>query len=297
MSGVRLRGFRAGPTCRSGYTRSRHHRALRTARRRASLRIARDADHVRITRRHPERVAGNVIETEAAVVTKVEPILLAWSGGKDSTLALEELNRSARWRVVRLLTTVTEAFDRITMHGVRTELLREQARALGLPLTVVGIPPGSDNDLYEERMAAALASARGDGVRSVAFGDLFLEEVRQYREVMLAKVGMRCVFPLWGLDTYDLAERFISSGYEAVLTCVDTEQIPGSFAGKPFDREMLGDLPPSADPCGENGEFHTFVYNGPLFAQPVWNRLGELVLRDGRFMYADLVPEQVAGHG
>lgn len=226
-------------------------------------------------------------------MTKRDRVLLSWSGGKDSALALEALRQSLRWEVVGLLTTVTEADDRISMHGVRTTLLREQAASLDLPLTTVGIPPSAKDATYEERMQAALAAARNEGVCFVAFGDLFLEDVRRYREEMLERAGMAGIFPLWGKPTGALAEHFISSGYRAVLTCVDTTQIHRGFAGRQFDRSLLHDLPPNADPCGERGEFHTFVYDGPLFAQPVTHRLGEEVLRDERFMYCDLLAFQI----
>jgi uncharacterized protein (TIGR00290 family) len=219
----------------------------------------------------------------------LEPVLLAWSGGKDSTLALETLWPSQRWRVIGLLTTVTETYERISMHGVRTALLREQAAAIGLPLTIVHIPASAADGVYEERMGTALAAAREQGVRSVAFGDLFLEDVRAYREKMLGTVEMTGLFPLWGKPTAALAEYFIASGYRAVLSCVDTQQISGELAGREYDRSLLADLPDSADPCGERGEFHTFVSDGPLFTRAVAYRTGERVLREGRFMYCDLI--------
>lgn len=217
-----------------------------------------------------------------------EPVLLAWSGGKDSALTLAKLQRSTRWRAVGLLTTVTEEFDRISMHGVRTSLLRAQATAAGLPLTIVRIPSGSDNESYADRMRAALLNARSQGIRSVAFGDLFLQDVRDYREKMLAQVGMKAVFPLWGEATDALAEKFIASGYRAVVTCVDTLQIPGDFAGREYDLEFLRDLPPQADPCGERGEFHSFVHAAPCFTDSIAFTRGGTVLRDDRFMYCDL---------
>lgn len=217
------------------------------------------------------------------------PILLAWSGGKDSTLALAALRNSPDWRVVGLLTTVTEEYDRISMHGVRTALLQAQADALDLPVRIVSIPPASGNETYELRMGRTLDEAKAAGMRAVAFGDLFLADVRDYRERMLAGIGMSAVFPLWELPTSELARQFIASGYRAVLTCVDTEQLDPSFAGREYDAALLKDLPPHADPCGENGEFHTFVYDGPGFRAPVAWRRGESVLRESRFQYCDLL--------
>jgi len=217
------------------------------------------------------------------------PVLLSWSGGKDSTLALERLRASPEWHVVGLLTTVTEEHDRISMHGVRRSLLEAQAEALGVPLTIVWVPSGASNEVYGERMGAAMREAVDAGITSVAFGDLFLEEVRSYRERMLATVGMEAVFPIWGMDTAELARRFTDDGYRAILTCVDTEQIPASFAGRDFDPRLLQELPESADPCGENGEFHSFVHDGPIFLHSVPCSRGDRVLRDGRFMYQDLL--------
>ena len=216
-------------------------------------------------------------------------MLVAWSGGKDSTMTLAALGKSPRWRPAALLTTVTEEHDRISMHGVRVALLRAQAASLDLPLRIVHIPPESSNATYEERMSEALEEARGEGIRRVAFGDLYLREVREHRETMLATVGMKGLFPLWGLRTAALARDFIAAGYRAILTCVDTEQIDGSFAGREYDESLLADLPASADPCGENGEFHTFVHDGPGFARSVVCERGERVLRADRFQYCDLL--------
>ena len=219
-----------------------------------------------------------------------ERVLMSWSGGKDSALALEKLRASGDYEVTALLTTVSEAYDRISMHGVRTELLHRQAFALGLPLQIVRIPAAATNDAYEERMAEMLAGVRAAGVHVVAFGDLFLEDVRRYREERLASVGMSAVFPLWGMDTAALAERFISTGYRAVLTCVDGDQLDASFCGRAFDPALLADLPAGVDPCGERGEFHSFVYDGPAFSEPVRWHPGETVVREERFVYADLLP-------
>jgi Predicted ATPases of PP-loop superfamily len=220
------------------------------------------------------------------------PIVLSWSGGKDSSLALDALRRDPRYDVVALLTSVTRGYDRVSIHGVRRGLLEAQARALGLPLHEIALEPASSNDAYEgafRRGVAELTRAH-PAVRHIAFGDLFLADVRAYRERLVASVGLEPVFPLWGLDTAALARRFIAEGYRARLVCVDTQQIGARFSGAAFDEALLGELPPSADPCGERGEFHTFVWDGPIFSEPVPVELGEQVLREERFAYRDLLP-------
>lgn len=219
------------------------------------------------------------------------PVIVAWSGGKDSMMALHEILCTGDHRVLALLTTVTEGYERISIHGVRRALLQAQTAALGFPLLEVRIPQLCPNAVYEERMNAALAQAaeRWPDATSVVHGDIFLEDVRRYRETMLARRGLRGLYPLWGKDTTALARAFLDLGYKALLTCVDTQAIPQSFAGREFDESLLRDLPPSADPCGENGEFHTFVYDGPLFRAPVTHERGAVVLRDERFAYVDLL--------
>jgi uncharacterized protein (TIGR00290 family) len=218
------------------------------------------------------------------------PVVLSWSGGKDSTLALRELRRSADIEVVALLTTITREHDRISMHGVRRALLEAQAESLGLPLWTVEIGTGAGNDEYEAEFRRALETLAGaHDVHSVAFGDLFLEDIRRYREELAERAGYRALFPVWGRDTGSLAREFIDLGHRAVLTCVDTAALDGSFAGRTYDAALLRDLPPSVDPCGENGEFHTFVASGPGFAREVSIRTGDRVLRDDRFMFCDLV--------
>lgn len=219
------------------------------------------------------------------------PVLLAWSGGKDSTLALERLCADPRWQVAGLLTTVTSGYERIAIHGVRRSILQRQAAALGLALFEAAIPPQASNDVYETAFAAALTSARAvvPGIAHIAFGDLFLADVRTYREALLARLHWHGVYPLWGEDTAALAHRFIAHGHRAILTCVDTQQLDGAFCGRDFDAALLRDLPAGCDPCGENGEFHTCVHASPLFAAPIPLRRGERVLREGRFQYLDLV--------
>ena len=218
-------------------------------------------------------------------------MLIAWSGGKDSALALREIVRDGAYRVASLLTTVTAEYDRISMHGVRRALLRRQAESLGLPLEEMVIPPGASNDAYEASMTSALSRwrSRVPGLDSVVFGDLFLADIRAYRERMLGQIGMKGLFPLWQRDTRALAHEFVHLGYRAVLVCVDTLQLARDFAGREFDAALLGDLPPEVDPCGENGEFHTFVYAGPGLRHAVRHERGSVVLRDDRFVYCDLV--------
>ena len=214
-------------------------------------------------------------------------IALSWSGGKDSALALRAL-RDEQAEPVALITTFTEDYDRISMHAVRLELARGQAEAAGVPLVEVGIPAACPNDVYEELMARALETPPLEGVGAVAFADLFLEDIRAYREERLAGAAREALFPLWGKDTDELAHEFVDAGFEAVLVCVDPTQLDPSFAGRSFDEALLADLPPGVDPCGENGEFHTFVYAGPIFKRPIAVTRGETVERDG-FVFCDLL--------
>ena len=188
-----------------------------------------------------------------------------------------------------LFTTVTEGYDRISMHGVRRELLARQAQALGLPLVEIPIPPECVNEVYEARMAQAFTAAPLAGVEAVAFGDLFLEDVRAYREERLAAAGKRGLFPLWGQDTRSLAHEFLDEGFQATLVCVDPRALDRSFAGRRYDEQLLVELPAGVDPCGENGEFHTFVHTGPIFTTPIPCAPGEVVERDG-FIFCDLIP-------
>lgn len=215
-------------------------------------------------------------------------ILLSWSSGKDSAWALHVLNRRYPGAVAALLTTVNEAVDRVAMHGVRREVLEAQAVGAGLPLRVVPIPHPCPNDIYETQMAAAVAQAVADGFTHVAFGDLYLQDVRRYREERLAGSGLEALFPLWDIPTRHLAEEMIASGLRARLTCVDTRVLDGSFVGREFDAALLGELPAPVDPCGENGEFHTCVYAGPMFTRPIDLTPGELVSREP-FLWRDLL--------
>ncbi len=204
-------------------------------------------------------------------------------------MALAELRAGGARSVVALLTTVTEGYDRVSMHGVRLALLSRQAEALGLPLHVVSIPQTAGNSVYEARMEAAFAQFRPRGVTAIAFGDLFLADVRRYREEWLARTGMTPIFPLWRRNTRALARRFVDQGFRAVLTCVDTRVLDPSFAGRTFDHALLTDLPPTVDPCGENGEFHTFVVGGPIFRWDIAFARGDVVQREA-WCFRDLVP-------
>lgn len=221
-----------------------------------------------------------------------QKILLAWSGGKDSALALDELLRIEDYEVVGLLTTLTEGYDRVSMHGVRRVLLEQQARSLGLPLEEVYIPQECSDEQYEARMQETMGRCVHAGISAVAFGDLFLEDIRAYRETNLGRVGMKALFPLWHKDTTELARLFIDRGFEAVVTCVDSNALGPSFLGRNFDDGFLLDLPPQVDPCGENGEFHSFVADGPIFRQRIAVKKGEVVLRENRFYFCDLVLEE-----
>ena len=224
---------------------------------------------------------------------------LAWSSGKDSAWALHVTRQRGEFKVVALLTTINTAFQRVAMHAVRESLVEMQAAAAGLPLVKVPIPSPCSNDIYEQAMSAAMARARDEGVQHVVFGDLFLEDIRAYREKQLAACGMTPLFPLWCKDTLkdtrQLANDMLAGGLSAYLTCIDPRKLDAGFAGRRFDGELLRDLPPNVDPCGENGEFHTFANAGPMFDREIRVTPGEIVERDG-FVFADLLPQAaVAG--
>lgn len=216
-------------------------------------------------------------------------VWLAWSSGKDSAWTLHTLRQSADFEVAALLTTINRDAGRVAMHAVREELLDMQAAALGLPLVKVQIPAQCTNTVYEEAIEAAMARARAEGVWHVAFGDLFLEDIRRYREEKLRAAAMTPIFPIWGRDTRALAREMTAQGLQASLTCVDPKQLDRTFAGRLFDDDLLDDLPASVDPCGENGEFHSFAFAGPMFAELLRVTPGEVVERDG-FVFADVLP-------
>jgi len=217
-------------------------------------------------------------------------LLLSWSSGKDSAWTLHRLRTQDEFEIAGLVTTLNEQFDRVAMHAVRAELLAAQAEAARLPLWRVPLPHPCPNAEYEARMRALVERARAAGVTHMAFGDLFLEEIRAYRERQLAGTGIAPVFPLWGLDTKQLARDMLAGGLRATLTCVDPKRLPADFAGRGFDSALLDALPAGIDPCGEYGEFHSFCHAGPMFARPIAVRSGEVIERDG-FVFADLLPD------
>lgn len=219
------------------------------------------------------------------------PVAVSWSGGKDSTLMLEALLDDPEYEVVALLTTVSSAYDRVSIHGVRRSILHRQASSLGLPLHEVTLGATSSNDDYEGAFTEGVRALEGayPGLRTMAFGDLFLEDVRAYRERLMAQCGWRGVYPLWGRPTDALAQTFVQRGYEAYLSCVDTTQLDGLFAGRRYDATLLADMPATVDPCGERGEFHTCVVDGPIYRERIAVTTGERVLRDERFAFCDLI--------
>lgn len=220
-------------------------------------------------------------------------VLLSWSSGKDSAWTLHVLRQQTEIEVVGLLTTLNTEFQRVAMHGVRRSVLEAQANAAKVPLWIVPLPWPCSNDVYERRMAEVCARAAREGVEAIAFGDLFLRDVRAYREKQLSGTGLEPLFPLWEIPTDQLARTMIAGGLRAKLTCVDPKQLPASFAGHDFDEALLRELPASVDPCGERGEFHTCVYAGPMFAEPIPLEAGEIVEREG-FLYADFMEQAAA---
>jgi uncharacterized protein (TIGR00290 family) len=219
-----------------------------------------------------------------------EKVVLSWSGGKDSAMALHALLESGLYEVVSLLTTVSKQYERISHHGVRVELLEQQAAALGIPLHKLYLHQANCSlEDYEAVMKKAMLEYRDNDVVTVAFGDVFLQDLREYRQRNLAKVGMEAIFPIWSRDTTEIIQTFIALGFKAYLTCVDSEKLGSQFAGRSIDADLIRDLPDGVDPCGENGEYHSYVYDGPIFKRPVGLSVGEVVLRDVRY-FADLIP-------
>jgi uncharacterized protein (TIGR00290 family) len=217
-------------------------------------------------------------------------ILLSWSGGKDSALSLYELQKVGTYTICALLTTITEEYDRISMHGVRRVLLEQQAASLGIPLEKVVISKNMSEKDYELRMQTVCEKYADAGISTVGFGDIFLRDIRKYREDNLKKIGMKALFPLWNKDTTNLARVFIGSGFKAVITCVDSQVLNKRVVGNLFDEQFLSDLPPSVDPCGEHGEFHSFVYDGPVFTTRISYTVGDTTMQESRFHYCDLLP-------
>lgn len=219
-----------------------------------------------------------------------EKILLAWSGGKDCALTHYSIQETKVYEIVGLLTTITDTYDRVSMHGVRRTLLEQQAESLGLPLQKVYIPKESTAKEYEANMEEVLLGYINENVTSVAFGDIFLEDVRRYRERNFAQIGMEAIFPLWKRDTAELIRAFIGFGFKAIVTCVDSRVLGSSFAGKRINHDFISRLPSGVDPSGENGEFHSFVFDGPIFRKKINVSIGEVVLRDS-FYFCDLLPD------
>ena len=218
-----------------------------------------------------------------------EKVLLSWSGGKDCALTLYELLKSENYDIISLLTTITEDYNRISMHGIRKILLERQAESLGLPLEKVLLSKNSSNKEYDNKMLTVLKKFLREGPFSFAFGDIFLEDVRKYREDKLSILEIKGIFPLWLKDTLEISNAFINLGFKAIITCVDTQLLDKKFVGRKFDKQFLSELPPNVDPCGENGEFHSFVYDGPIFKEKVTFSRGDIVLRENRFYYCDLI--------
>jgi uncharacterized protein (TIGR00290 family) len=217
----------------------------------------------------------------------LKPVLMSWSGGKDSCLALFEIQQRSTFRVAALLTTITREYDRISMHGVRRSLLEKQAASLGLPLHPVLISKGANNEEYEQKMGLAFNEYRRSGIDTAVFGDLFLEDIKAYRDQFLARHKMNALYPIWQRNTTELLKEFIGLGFRSVVTCVDAKVLDKSFAGKTIDKEFISSLPAGVDACGENGEFHTFVYDGPNFSQPIEFSLGKTRFEEG-FWFRDL---------
>ena len=221
---------------------------------------------------------------------RMEKVIFSWSGGKDSAIALYEIQKSDKYKILTLLTTITEGYDRVSLHGVPRTLVEQQAHSLGLPIEEVFIPRVCSNEEYESKMRGTLTRFKQDGISSTVFGDVFLEWVKKYREDNLSKLGMKGIFPIWGRDTAELARSFITLGFKAIITCVDLRVLDKRFVGRMLDEHFLTELPPNIDPAGENGEFHSFVFDGPIFKERIAYTLGEIVLRDS-FYFCDLLPK------
>jgi uncharacterized protein (TIGR00290 family) len=219
----------------------------------------------------------------------MEKVIVSWSGGKDSALSLYEIQRGGRYQVVSLLTSISEHHDRVSMHGVRRILLERQAQAMGLPLVKIPLPADCSEEEYESRLMEVLGRLKSEGINNVVFGDIFLEWIKEYREKNLSKISMKPILPIWGRWTLELARSFIALGFKAVITCVNTKLMPESFLGRVLDEQFLSELPPGVDPNGENGEFHSFVFAGPIFRESIPYALGRTVVRDS-YCFRDLLP-------
>lgn len=218
-----------------------------------------------------------------------ERLIVSWSGGKDSTAALYQILQSSEYEVISLITSITDAYQRISIHGVRKDLLEMQAESLGIGLKEIYISENATNTEYESSLESALLHFRRIGISNVLFGDIFLEDVKKYRDEFLDRLSMHGVYPLWMRDSKELADYFINSGFKAITTCVDSTQLSEEFCGREYNHDFLSNLPTNCDPCGENGEFHTFVYDGPIFKNKIEFDVGKTIMRDNRFYYTDLV--------
>jgi uncharacterized protein (TIGR00290 family) len=221
----------------------------------------------------------------------MEKVIASWSGGKDSALSLYEAIKSGQYEIASLLTTINQDYDRVSMHGVRRALIEQQARYIGLPIKEVMVPKDCSEEQYEIIMNEVLSQFKKQGISRVVYGDIFLEWIKDYRTKNLAKLGMEGIFPIWGRDTKELSRTFIEEGFQAVITCVNTEKLSRKFLGRVFDKDLLAELPSSVDPNGENGEFHSFVFAGPIFKAPVSYKLGRSVSRDS-YSFQDLLPQE-----
>ena len=219
-----------------------------------------------------------------------EQILFSWSGGKDSAIALYMLQKEKKYTIASLLTTLTKDYDRISIHGIRRELLEKQAKSLGLPLKEMFISKNKSNSEYESKLKSTLIKFRKENIHCVAFGDIFLKDLRKYREDKLSLVKMKGIFPLWKKNTKKLAKEFINLGFKSLISCVDSKILSKKFVGRKFNNSFLSDLPPNVDPCGENGEFHSFVYDGPIFKKEIPFKIGKVILRNKHFYYCDFIP-------
>lgn len=219
-------------------------------------------------------------------------VLMSWSGGKDSALALYYILKDSNYEIISLITTVTEGYDRISMHGVRNELLELQAKEIGLPLHKIIIPQKCSNEDYQSIMSVEMTHFKEIGINHVIFGDIYLEDIRQYREEQLSKLDMKAIFPLWGIDTKQISDTFIKEGFKTIISCVDTNAIDKKFSGRIYDNDLLNDLPESCDVCGENGEFHTFLFDGPIFKNKISIKTGRQTMREERFFYTDILRKE-----
>ena len=218
-------------------------------------------------------------------------VIFSWSSGKDSAYALHQLLNDPSCEVVSLITSITSGYDRISMHGIRTKLLEEQAKQIGLPLYKIPIPKNCSNEDYEKAMEKAMTHFLEQGIKTVAFGDIFLKDVKEYRIKQLAKVGMNAIFPLWGKNTKKLSHDFIKAGFKSIISCIDTRKMDQSFSGRIYNKLFLNDLPNDCDPCGENGEFHSFVFDGPFFKAPIQINTGFQTLKNNYFYFTEILPK------